>query len=91
LSHESRRKAFEGGLGLVRLMLFLLENEEIDFMREMLRLNSLPKVMSLLLLCFSIGLMMFGIVTQEYWAGFGLVLVMTSTLLTVGLSGPALE
>ena len=56
-------------------------------MREILRLSSIPKAFAFLTGIGSLALMVYGCYGESYWAGCGLVLLMTSLLLIVSLTG----
>jgi len=57
-------------------------------MREIMKVDSIPKAMSFLTAIGSLVLLIYGTYGESYWLGFGLVLFMTSFLLIISLSGP---
>src|SRR5690242_436555 len=56
-------------------------------MREIMKVDSIPKAFSFLTGIGSLGLVIYGMFGESYWSGFGLVLLMTSLLLIFSLSG----
>jgi hypothetical protein len=56
-------------------------------MREIIKVDSAPKALSLLTGIGSLALIIYGMYGESYWSGFGLVLLMTSLLLIFSLSG----
>lgn len=56
-------------------------------MREIIKLDSIPKALSFLTGIGSLILLIYGLYIGSYWAGFGLVLLMTSIIVILGLTG----
>ncbi len=60
-------------------------------MREIMKIDSIPKAFSFLTGFGSLILIVYGIYGEAYWSGFGLVLLMTSLLLILSFSAAQVE
>ncbi len=58
-------------------------------MREIMKIDSVPKAMAFLTALVSLVLLGYGFFGASYWSGFGLVLLMPALLAMVSFSEPA--